>query len=398
MISYLAIAAFVRFLCLVYGEWHDQTFEVKYTDIDYFVFTDAAKYVTSWESPYRRETYRYTPILAWLLSGNIFWFRSFGKIVFILFDLLCAILHFRILRDKIGFADDVSARSTLFWLLNPITIGVSSRGNAESFIAFFVLLSLYFLLNNNYFLSGFFFGISIHLKVYPVVFAPSIYFYLSQKKSNLSLKEDFMRILIPSRELLKFMFSSFVVLISLNSFFYYLYGFEFLHETYLYHLTRSDVKHNFSPYFYVLYLFQSFPFQRWLSLICFFPQALSVLMCSLRFYNNLPFAWVSSVFVFVSFNKVCTSQYFLWYLSLLPLIIPFLEMKKSRALMLCAMWLFGQAIWLAPAYILEFQGINSFFIIWCASLVFLLINTAILSILSESLHHQTHVINKEKLQ
>jgi phosphatidylinositol glycan class M len=66
----------------------ERTPNMKYTDTDYDVFSDAATYVYNGESPYKRHTYRYTPLAAYICLLNNIVHPLAGKIIFCIFDIL----------------------------------------------------------------------------------------------------------------------------------------------------------------------------------------------------------------------------------------------------------------------------------------------------------------------
>lgn len=46
IIPVLVVGTVLRLGLIVYGDWQDRTQMVKYTDVDYNVFTDAAQFIT----------------------------------------------------------------------------------------------------------------------------------------------------------------------------------------------------------------------------------------------------------------------------------------------------------------------------------------------------------------
>jgi phosphatidylinositol glycan class M len=57
---------------------------------------------------------------------------------------------------------------------------VSVRGNAESVMSCLVLLVLYLLIKERVLLAAIFYGLSVHLKIYPVMYSVTIMMYLTR--------------------------------------------------------------------------------------------------------------------------------------------------------------------------------------------------------------------------
>ena len=147
-------AILLRVVLLIYGRWQDANSPIKYTDIDYLVFTDAARFIARGRSPYDRATYRYTPLLAWLLLPttwdtesipNSIWF-DFGKALFAAGDIVTGWLIMRILVRNQGMSVERAMKYASLWLLNPMVANISTRGSSEGLLAVIVVALLWSLL------------------------------------------------------------------------------------------------------------------------------------------------------------------------------------------------------------------------------------------------------------
>ena len=89
-------AIFLRLCLVAFGEWQDSHMPVKYTDVDYGVYTDAARLVVDGRSPYERTTFRYTPVLAWILTPAVLpGCAVFGKLLFVAAGIALPLSLFR---------------------------------------------------------------------------------------------------------------------------------------------------------------------------------------------------------------------------------------------------------------------------------------------------------------
>lgn len=367
----IILSVVLRIGFFLFGLYQDAFLPVKYTDIDYIVFSDAAKYVIEGNSPYLRETYRYTPLLSWLMIPNNYWYH-FGKLIFMICDLITGLLIIKVL--KLKNVGNVPLLSSL-WLLNPMVITISTRGSAESVLTVMIMAFVYNLLKNNITSSAIWLGLSIHFKLYPIIYLPTSLLLLTKSWSIKGLI---------NMVNLKFLIVTLVTLTGFNYLFWYIYGYEFLFNTYLYHLDRLDHRHNFSIYNMVLYYKSAleggsigFNIENY----SFIPQlGISGVLLPLLFAKkNFISCLFIQTFAFVTFNKVLTSQYFIWFLIFLPLYISSSNINKKSGLLYLVIWVLSQGLWLFSAYQLEFLGKSTFDVnLFYSSIFFFLSNCWIL--------------------
>ena len=187
--------------------------------------------------------------------------------------------------------------------------------------------------------AAFWFGLVVHFRIYPIIYSLPIFLLLSGRNfihgrplvvpwskiqeskasfqgSLISHFSDCSKNFLTRRRGLIFGLVSASVFFFWTALFYYLYGWEFLNEALLYHLTRTDPRHNFSVYFYHIYLRHQEGFSVVEKLVTFLPQLIVQMVIVLCYCLDLPFCMFLQTVAFVAFNKVrhpfcCFITYFL---------------------------------------------------------------------------------------
>lgn len=137
-------------------------------------------------SPYTRATYRYTPLLAGLLSpvhvlpapiGPIF-----GKLLFSFVSSFT--IPNLLLRLAVAEGQPATTTTTTTWLihgiwtLNPIILNINTRGSSEALLVVLVLGALVAMREGRMRTCAVLWATSIHWKLYPVIYASSIFMVL----------------------------------------------------------------------------------------------------------------------------------------------------------------------------------------------------------------------------
>ncbi|SBS87116.1 GPI mannosyltransferase I, putative (PIGM) [Plasmodium ovale curtisi] len=148
-----------------------------------------------------------------------------------------------------------------------------------------------------------------------VLFRLIIYYYGLWQDSNLNVKFT---------DIDYYVFTDAAKYVLKNKSPYMRYGHEFVYESFIYHLVRRDHRHNFSLFFYIMYLSIE-QNSKIIPLITFLPQIILVCLFGFKYAkSNLDLSMFLQTVAFIALNKVCTSQCYLpdHYFVVLPLVYP----------------------------------------------------------------------------
>jgi len=143
------------------------------------------------------DTWLFDPIITSPIFNFLFKIPIFAAEIFLLY------LLYRYLKERTG-KDDIAKTVVIFWYFNPLIIFINAiHGQLDIYPVLFLFLAMVLFYLRKDFFSGILFGISITMKIFPVIFLPFILLFVfyrdwhdKAKQKLLNLIQFFLGIII----------------------------------------------------------------------------------------------------------------------------------------------------------------------------------------------------------
>jgi len=376
----------LRFIVVAYSVYHDASYDVPYTDVDMYVYLDAASRVDAADAiatmhrAFDAPTYRYTPLLALTLS-TLGAHVVTSKVIFCIADVLVGVLIHAVAREITTPANAVKCAT--LWLYNPLAINIATRGSCDAMMALVPVtaaLAAFARLDKSSFahsldrrrlglplLSGLCLGVAAHARIYPVLYGPctlvAVYHAAGLAAAAAFACGCALGGGVPTAICLW------------TDTFAEAGDMPYLSHALLYHTKRVDFRHNFAPHWLPAYLSRfrggdaddsnGTTYAEHIVAGPNYPQlaAVAATMWATIPSQHAPGAktrqlvvcYLCSTMAFVALNKVITAQYFVWWIAFLSF-LPIYCSRWRGVLLSCAVWVVAHGAWLACAYQLEFTS------------------------------------------
>ena len=338
-------------LLLAYAAWHDAAFPIRYTDVDYDVFTGAAALVARGASPYGQAGYRYPPLVAWVLAPGV-WLKIpwlWGRALFAVGDILCGAVAAAAAAVSDGAPLPAARAASALFLLSPFAAVLSTRGSMDSLSCLLVLLALLSFQARRAAAGMAALGAAAHLRLYPVIYVlPALLHSVQAGGGEGGLRARGARGL-------PLLLSCGAAFLLPTAAAVWAHGWPAVGQAYLYHGSRVDAAHSFSPLWVHIHASLAAGGSGGWAVAAPW-SLLAALAVGVAAWRDLPLCFFLQTLAFVSLNRVVTAQYFNWWAALLPLLAPRCTLAPRAALALAGAWGAAYLHWLWWAFQLEHRA------------------------------------------
>lgn len=155
--------------------------------------------------------------------------RLAAKFIFCVCDILFGMILWEIIEAQMKVPKKVMNYVGI-WILCPLVVNLSTRGSNDNMVGLILFIAIYYLLKRRYVLAGIFYGLSIHFKIYPIIYSIVFFMQIDTNKLLLAQNRKFMAFFkfFITKDRLVFAFTTVFTFVFLIIFFYLIYGYDFL--------------------------------------------------------------------------------------------------------------------------------------------------------------------------